>query len=90
MIIFDGYQPSRKGGWKEGEGTEGRDGSRRRAGLFVGEVESGTYAAFVTCIAVYGLAARGGESLSPSPSLSPTPSQPQQWRSLILKIQPQQ
>ena len=68
MIIFDGYQPSRKGGWKEGEGTEGRDGSRRRAGLFVGEVESGTYAAFVTFIAFCGLAA---VSLSlPLPSLS--------------------
>ena len=44
-------------------------------------MESGRYTAFVLFIAVYGLAARGGESLSPSPSLSPTPSQPQQWRS---------
>ena len=36
----------------------------------------------VTFIAFYELAARGGESLSPSPSLSP-PSQPQQCPSAL-------
>ena len=45
---------------------------------------SGACAVFITLIAVYDVAARGGESLSPSPSLSPTRQNPSSVRPLYI------